>query len=105
MKIDIYMACPLCLKYGYSCAKEYWRHGSPKCNGILSLDEKAWVHCNGSCRNRAHLTDMYLTCNSGRHTFAVVSTEGFAQAISMAGMGVTASATTWLQSVLRYIQK
>lgn len=105
MRIDIYMACPLCLQYRYNCSKEYWRHGSPDCNGILTLDERAWVHCSGRCGNKAHLLDMSLTCSSGRHSFAVVSIEGFAQAISMASMGVTASATTWLQNVLHHIQR
>lgn len=101
MRVDIYMACPLCLQERYSCAKEYWRHGG-NCQGILYLDEYAYVHC-ARCGRSAHLVQMYLTCNSGKHTFKTVSTVGFAQAISMAGMGVTSSATAWLQSVLRHI--
>ena len=103
MRVDIYIACPICIDEFWQCSKEYWRHEG-SCNGILQLDEKANVVCS-RCGRSAHITQMRLTCNSGRHTFAVPTVTGYAQAISMAAMGVSSASTAWLQSVLMYIQR
>ncbi|MBQ7280405.1 MAG: hypothetical protein IJR13_06780 [Bacteroidales bacterium] len=101
MRINIYMACPGCRKsYGHA-ASEYWTHGDG-CGGVLQLDEYANVWC-ARCGEHAHLTEMTLSCNSGRHRFYVPSTTGFAEAITTSAQMVNSSGIRWLQNVLRYL--
>lgn len=97
------MACPQCIKEGYHVFVENWKHGGT-CGGSLYLDEHAVVHCD-RCYRSAHLSQMRLSCNNGRHNFAVISTAGFAQAIMTSGSIADAKALAWLQSVLVNLQK
>lgn len=100
MKIDIYMACPMCLAERYSCAKEYWRHESD--GGILTIDENAYVSCR-TCGKSAHLLSMQLSCSSGRHMYSVPSKEYWAAAISVSGQFVDRGGLMWLQRIMRQI--
>ncbi len=111
MRIEIYMACPLCVAEGHSIAKEYWRHGSDggltswmfkPCNGILCLDEKANVICS-KCGKSTPLLKVHLSCNGGRHKFAVASNVSYAQTISTASNCVSKGGLSYLQSILKHI--
>lgn len=111
MRIEIYMACPLCVSKGYSISREYWRHGTDAgvvnwmfkpCNGILCLDERASVICS-KCGKSTPLLKAQLSCNSGRHKFEVASNISYAQAISTASNCVETGGLTYLQSILKHI--
>lgn len=98
MKIDIYMACPVCLAEGYNTERDYWLHKWP-CKGRLTLDENAIVQCR-KCRRSEKLTKMQLRCNNGRHDFKVPSSEGLAAAISCSSQIVNQVTMSWLNSVI-----
>lgn len=101
MVIDLYMSCPQCLRERTLVPKEYWRHSD---GGRLYIDEYAYIHC-AKCGKSAHIKNMRLTCDSGRHQFEIVSTIGFTKAISLAAMSGGDEVIDWLQSVLYYIKK
>ncbi len=100
-RVNIYMQCPGCVAdYGYA-EKEYWRHGGP-CQGVLQLDEYANVICS-RCDASAHLTEMRLSCSSGRHVIFTPGVERYAQTISCSAAFVNNMGLAWLQSVIRYL--
>lgn len=100
-RIYIYMKCPGCYAdYGFA-ENEYWRHGG-RCNGALQLDEYANVICS-NCGAHAHLTEMRLCCNSGRHEIFTPGAERYAQSISCSSAFVNNMGMAWLQSVIRYL--
>lgn len=99
-RIDIYMTCPGCVWNG-NAAKEFWTHGG-YCGGTLQLDEYANVICK-RCGANAHITEMRLSCNSGRHTFYVPNKEMYAKSVSTASNFVNGGGIQWLQSVLRFL--
>ena len=100
-RVNIYMKCPGCAaEYGHA-VNEYWRHGG-RCQGVLQLDEYANVICS-KCHSHAHLTDMRLCCNSGRHLVFTPGAEAYALSLSCASHFVDNMGLKWLQSVIRYI--
>lgn len=100
-RVNIYMQCPGCAAdYGHA-VKEFWRHGG-RCQGVLQLDEYANVIC-GKCGSHAHLTEMRLSCNSGRHMIFTPGAEKYAQSISCSSAFVNNMGMAWLQSVIRYL--
>ena len=103
MKIELYMACPVCLEQGYNSAREYWLHSWP-CSGQLYIDEHAEINC-GKCRRSEHITKMKLRCGNDKHDFAVASVTGFAHAISTSSLLVDKAGLSWLQNALEYLQK
>ena len=115
MRIEIYMPCPICVSEGRNSASEYWRHGSEgglsgimfkPCNGILCLDERANIVCS-KCGKTRHLQDAKLTCNSGRHKFAIAppnSTVSYAAAISAASHFSNAGGLDYLKSVMKHLK-
>lgn len=98
-RILLYMPCPKCQQENYHYAPEYWTHGG-HCGGRLYLDEIANIHCE-RCGKKASLMRMTLTCNSGRHQYFVSSKEGYAEAISAAGLVTDRCAIAWFQGVLK----
>lgn len=102
MLFEIYMPCPLCQKEYVAMKYEHWRHQTD--GGKLYLDEYAYVHCSG-CNNKAHITRMKLTCESGRHHFMVASTTDYAASISTAAHNVKSKAALkWLRRVIEHIE-
>lgn len=100
-RINIYMHCPGCyVDYGLT-AKEYWRHGD-RCPGFLQLDEYANVICS-KCGKHAHLTEMSLCCNSGRHVLFTYGKKAYATSIACSAAFVDNMGLAWLQSVLKYL--
>lgn len=103
------MSCPVCLQEGRNSPREYWRHGSKKhwesnvCNGVLYLDENAYVHCKG-CGASAPLQKMRLRCNNDRHDFNIPSINGFASAISTSAQMVDSAGLPWLQKAMNYLK-
>ncbi|MDR2406547.1 MAG: hypothetical protein LBE13_00315 [Bacteroidales bacterium] len=102
MKIDIYIACPICSSGGrYTMSPEYWRHyGS--CQGRLQIDEYAYVSC-ARCGKRAHITQMRFNCPAQRHTFSVPTTSGLSEAFSISSQMVNAAGNRWFISVIKHI--
>lgn len=115
MKVEIFMPCPICINEGRNSASEYWRHGSEgglssimlkPCNGILCLDDRANIICS-KCGKTRHLQDVKLTCNSGRHKFAIApqnSKTSYAAAISTASQFTNAGGINYLISVMKYLK-
>ncbi len=101
MKIDIIMACPVCLEEGYNSPRDYWLHDGP-CQGVLTLDENAIVQCR-KCRKKEKLTRMKLRCNNNRHDFSIPSTVGLAQAMSTSAQMANERTLAWLQNVIKQI--
>lgn len=98
-RVNIYMKCPGCFDdYGYA-ENEYWRHGG-RCQGVLQLDEYANVTCS-NCDATAHLTEMRLSCSSGRHVLFVPGAAAYAKSISFAAAFSGNMAMNWLQSVIK----
>lgn len=101
MKIDIYMYCPACLAEGNHSSQQYWLHAWP-CKGVLTLNDKGVIKCS-KCRKSWKIMDTVLTCNEGRHSFAVTSQEGYAAAISTTAHFTEGGGIAWLQSVLKHL--
>lgn len=94
----LYMSCPRCQREGRYCPPEYWTHGND-CGGRLYLDERANINCE-RCGSRVPLVKAKLSCNSGRHWFAVSSSAEYASVISASGMVNDEAMLKWFQSVL-----
>lgn len=97
------MKCPGCeadaFRRGYAgVANENWTCGS--CGRPLKLDEYANVICE-RCNQYAHITQMTLSCNSGRHRFYVPDKVAYSLTISTASNFVNGGGIAWLQSVIR----
>ena len=94
------MQCPGCLdEYGQA-AKEYWRHDDEDCQGVLQLDEYANVICS-RCGLHAHITEMQLYCNSGRHKWVTFGVDATAASLSCSAAFVNNMGLAWLQSVIK----
>jgi hypothetical protein len=101
MKIDIYIACPICSSGGrYTMSPEYWRHAG-HCQGILQLDEYAYVSCK-KCGKSAPVTQMKFMCPANRHSFQVATSEGLSEALSISAQMVTAAGNRWFLNVIRH---
>jgi hypothetical protein len=100
MRIDIFMACPMCLSQGYSCTKEFWRHELD--GGVLTIDENANIKCK-TCGKGDHLLNVQLSCHSGRHKYSVPNREYWASAISTSGQFVNNGGLAWLQRIMQKI--
>lgn len=100
-RVNIYMQCPGCAAEYSQAAREYWRHGG-RCQGVLQLDEYANVICSG-CGQHAHLTQMRLSCKSGRHVVFTPNTDAYILSISCASAFVNHMGMEWLRSVMQYL--
>lgn len=103
VRVNIYMQCPRCREEYGGAEQEYWRHGD-RCCGVLQLDELANVICS-RCGAHAHLTEMHLSCNSGRHIYKLLHKNATAATISCSAAFTDHMGIQWLQSVLKHLDR
>ena len=98
MRFNLFMPCPKCAAEKYDFHLEQWTHGGD-CNGRLYIDEKAYVHCN-RCGKSAHITQMKMSCNKGRHNVVSVSRKEIASAIFVGNVGIVDNSLKWIKRIL-----
>ena len=100
-KIDLYIACPICVSSGRNTIRQYWTHHGA-CGGILCIDENAIIECR-KCHKKAHIKDMRFICPDDLHHFGKASSAGLSEALSCSAQMVNASVMSWLISVIKHL--
>lgn len=101
-KFKLFMPCPKCAKKYKDFQLEHWFHGGT-CNGLLYIDENAYVHCQ-KCGKTAHITKMRMTCDRGYHVKNIPTKGEIASAISVGAIGVVNDSLKWFKHILEHIK-
>lgn len=97
----IYIPCPLCAHDSTNPNHETWTHGG-QCGGVLYADEYAYVHCS-QCGMKAHISEMYVSCDCGKHSKIIPNRDDIASSFCLAKMGITDNSIKWYKSFVNHL--